>query len=97
MSINDLLDTPPNGSPIPRLTPRAPLSVKELTAILVLGGLVFAAYDRLSQFASKTSVEQISTQQWQMRLDMNHRFDVLDARLNELSKPPPEKADGRKR
>jgi hypothetical protein len=84
MSIQDLLDTPPGGTPAPRLTPRSPLSVKELTAILILGGILWTAYDRLNKFAEKTSVEAIASAQMQMRLDMQHNFDVLVPKVDRL-------------
>jgi hypothetical protein len=84
MGIDDLLgDRTP--APPPRLTPRSPISVKELTAILVLGGLVWAAYDRLNHFADKTAVEAIATAQWQARLDAQHNFDVMRADLKALT------------
>lgn len=87
MGIDHLFgDTPPGGSPPPRLTPRSPLSIKELTAILVLGALVWGAYDRLNKFAEKTAVEQIATSQWQMRLDTQHNFDTLNNKVDDLIK-----------
>lgn len=84
MGISDLLDTPPGGSPAPRLTPRSPLSIKELTALLIFGALVWGAYDKLNSSASKTSVEKIVETQWQQRLETQHNFDTMGASLNEI-------------
>lgn len=94
MSINDLLgeQTP---APVPRLTPRAPLSVKELTALLIFGGLVWGAYDKMSHYAEKSSVEEIARAQTQMRLDMNHGFDTLGPKIDQVIKAQ-ERADGEK-
>jgi hypothetical protein len=49
MGLGDFLDTPPGGTPVPRLTPRAPISIKELIAIATLAALaildaLFATY-----------------------------------------------------
>lgn len=80
MSINDLLGehTP---SQAPRLTPRSPLSIKELTAILVLGGIIWAAYDKMSAFAKSSAVEKVVEVQWQMRLEQQHDRDDTRAAL----------------
>lgn len=86
MSINDLLGERTPLPPSHRLTPRSPLSVKELTAILILGGLVWAAYDRLNHFAEKTVVEKIVETQWLQRLETQHNFDSLNAKVDQLIK-----------
>lgn len=87
MGIDHLFgDTPPNGQPVPRLTPRSPVSIKELTGILIFGGLVWGAYTQMSKFAEKTSVDKIIESQWQQRLETQHRFDVLENKLDALSK-----------
>jgi hypothetical protein len=87
VGINDLFDTPPNGSlPAPRFMPRSPLSVKELTAILILAGLAWGAYDRLNKFAEKTAVEHVVETQWLQRLETQHNFDALSAKVDQLIK-----------
>ena len=85
MGLHDFFDTPPTGSqPAPRLTPRSPLSIKELTAILVLGALVWGAYDRLNKFAEKSAVDHLSDTMWQQRMETQHNFDVLHGQLDKL-------------
>ncbi len=87
MGISDLLDTPPGGTPqppIPRFTPRSPLSIKELTAILILAALVWGAYDRLNHFAEKTAVEKVVETQWLQRLETQHNFDALGAKVDKV-------------
>lgn len=86
MGIHDLLDTPPTGTPVPRLTPRAPLSIKELTAILVFGALIWGAYEKLNKFAEKTSVEHLTETMWQQRIEWQHNFDTIRAQLDQLVK-----------
>lgn len=83
MSIDHLFTDPTPGPP--RLTPRSPLSIKELTAILVLGALVWGAYDRLNHFADKSAVEAIAGAQWQARLDAQHNFDTMRAEIQKLT------------
>lgn len=85
MGIDHLFnDTPPTGSPVPRLTPRSPVSIKELTGILVFFGLAYAAYSQMSKFAEKTAVEQVVQTQWQQRLETQHNFDLLNGKVDKL-------------
>lgn len=85
MSIDNLLgDHTPSG--VPRLTPRAPLTVKELTALLVFAGLVWGAYDKMSTFAKTSAVEKVVETQWQQQLANQHNFDTLNAKVDQLIK-----------
>ncbi len=85
MGIDHLFgDTPPTGAPVPRLTPRSPVSIKELTGILVLGGIIYGAYSQMSKFAEKTAVEQVVQTQWQQRLETQHNFDLLNGKVDKL-------------
>ncbi len=86
MGIDHLFgDTPPTGSPpVPRLTPRSPVSIKELTGILVFFGLAYGAYTQMSKFAEKTAVEQVVQTQWQQRLETQHNFDLLNGKVDKL-------------
>jgi hypothetical protein len=86
MSIHDLLDTPPTGTPAPRLTPRAPVSVKELIGIATLAALAWGAYDHLNKFAEKTAVEHLSDTMWQQRIETQHNFDTIRSQLDQLVK-----------
>lgn len=100
MSISDLLDTPPSGSqPAPRLTPRSPLSIKEVLGLLALIAGVGAFYREMSKYAEKTTVDklvdmqvQFRVDQIQLRADMNHGFDVLTPKVDQLVKAQ-DKAD----
>jgi hypothetical protein len=86
MSIHDLLDTPPTGTPVPRLTSRAPVSVKELIGIATLAALAWGAYDHLNKFAEKTAVEHLSDTMWQQRIETQHNFDTIRSQLDQLVK-----------
>jgi hypothetical protein len=86
MSIHDLLDTPPTGTPAPRLTSRAPVSVKELIGIATLAALAWGAYDHLNKFAEKTAVEHLSDTMWQQRIETQHNFDTIRSQLDQLVK-----------
>jgi hypothetical protein len=86
MGIGDLLDTPPTGTPAPRLTARAPVSVKELIGIATLAALAWGAYDHLNKFAEKTAVEHLSDTMWQQRIETQHNFDTIRSQLDQLVK-----------
>jgi hypothetical protein len=86
MGIGDLLDTPPTGTPVPRLTQRAPVSVKELIGIATLAALAWGAYDHLNKFAEKTAVEHLSDTMWQQRIETQHNFDTIRSQLDQLVK-----------
>jgi hypothetical protein len=99
MSIHDLLDTPPTGTPAPRLTSRAPVSVKELIGIATLAALAWGAYDHLNKFAEKTAVEHLSDTMWAQRLETQHNFDAIRAQLDQLiaAQAAQQKADAEKK
>lgn len=85
MGIDHLFgDTPPGGAPVPRLTPRSPVSIKELTGILVFFGLAYAVYSQMSKFAEKSAVDQVVQTQWQQRLETQHNFDLLNGKVDKL-------------
>jgi len=86
MGIDHLFgDTPPGGSPpVPRLTPRSPVSIKELTGILIFFGLAYGAYTQMSKFAEKTAVDQLVVTQWQQRLENQHNFDLINGKVDKL-------------
>jgi hypothetical protein len=86
MSIQDLLDTPPGGTPAPRLTPRFPVSVKDLIVILGFMAAVGAIFDRLNKYAEKTDMQKVVDMQIQMRLDTQHNFDTLGAKVDDIAR-----------
>jgi vacuolar-type H+-ATPase subunit F/Vma7 len=86
MGIDHLLGDQTPGPPVPRLTPRAPLSVKELTGLLIFLGLVGAAYDKMSTFAKTTAVEKVVDEQFRQQLANQHNFDVLTAKVDQIIK-----------
>lgn len=86
MSINDLLDTPPGGTPVPRLTPRSPITIKELIVVLGVLAAVGAIFDRLNKYAEKTDLQHVIDMQIQMRLDTQHNFDTLGAKVDNVIK-----------
>jgi hypothetical protein len=99
MSLHDLLDTPPNGTPPPRFTPRSPVSVKELIGILALLAGFGAIYDRLNKYAEKTTVEHLVDSVWAAKLESQHNFDVQRALLDQLiaAQAAQQKADAEKK
>ena len=86
MSINDLLGENTPLPPSHRLTPRSPISIKELTVVVAFIAGGWALYDRLNRFAEKTSVEHLVEVQWQQRLETQHNFDSLNAKVDQLIK-----------
>lgn len=76
--------TPPGGSEVPKLTPRAPISIKELIVILGFIAAVGAIYDRMNKYAEKTDLEKVKDAQVEMRIATQHNFDTLGAKVDKL-------------
>jgi hypothetical protein len=79
-------DTPPDGTPPPRLTPRSPISIKELIVVLGFIAAVGAIYDRMNKYAEKTDLERIKDAQTELRISTQHNFDQLGAKVDALIK-----------